>query len=68
LLLFASGIVPSLRIGDADFKSSALTWETVLVIGFVAGFPWNGLSPISWKRRTQSNGANTTGAAAASAG
>lgn len=38
LLLFASGIVPSLKIGDADFKASALTWQSVLVIGFVAGF------------------------------
>jgi len=51
LLLFASGIVPSLRIGDADFKSDSLTWETVLVIGSSQVF-WSGLSRISWKRRT----------------
>jgi hypothetical protein len=38
LLLFASGIVPSLKIGDADFKSSNVTWQIVLIIGFVAGF------------------------------
>ena len=38
LLLFASGIVPSLKIGDADFKPATLTWEMVLVIGFVGGF------------------------------
>jgi hypothetical protein len=38
LLLFASGIVPSLKIGDADFKPGTLTWEMVLVIGFVGGF------------------------------
>jgi hypothetical protein len=37
-VLFASGIVPSLKIGDADFKASTLTWEMVLVIGFVGGF------------------------------
>ena len=38
LLLFASGIVPSLKIGDADFKSSNVNWQMVLIIGFVAGF------------------------------
>lgn len=38
LLLFKSGIVPSLKIGDADFKASSLTWEMVLVIGFLGGF------------------------------
>ena len=29
VVLFASGIVPSLKIGDADFKASTLTWEMV---------------------------------------
>ncbi len=38
LLLFSSGIVPSLKIGDADFKASTVTWQMVLVIGFVGGF------------------------------
>ena len=38
LLLFASGIVPNLEIGGADFKASAVTWQMVLIIGFVAGF------------------------------
>jgi hypothetical protein len=38
LLLLASGILPSLKIGDADIRPSTLTWQMVLVIGFVAGF------------------------------
>jgi hypothetical protein len=49
-VLFASGIVPSLKIGDADFKASTLTWEMVLVIGFVGVF-WSGSSRISWRRK-----------------
>jgi hypothetical protein len=38
LLLLACGILPSLKIGDANFSGSALTWKMVLVIGFVGGF------------------------------
>lgn len=68
LLLFASGIVPSLKIGDADFKSGALTWETVPVIGFVAGFLERLVPDLLEKKNTQSKGANTTGGVTAPAG
>jgi hypothetical protein len=37
LLLLGSGILPNLKIGDANFSGSTLTWQMVLVIGFVGG-------------------------------
>jgi hypothetical protein len=38
LLLLASGIFPSLEIGNAELGGSGLTWQMVLIIGFVGGF------------------------------
>jgi hypothetical protein len=38
LLLIKCGFVPNLKIGDADFKAAVLTWQMVLVIGFLGGF------------------------------
>ena len=65
LLLFASGIVPSLKIGDADFKASTLTWEMVLVIGFVGGFLERLVPDLLEKKNPQSNGGNSTAGASA---
>jgi hypothetical protein len=65
LLLFASGIVPSLKIGDADFKPGTLTWEMVLVIGFVGGFLERLVPDLLEKKNPQGNGGNTTAAAGA---
>jgi hypothetical protein len=60
LLLFKCGIVPSLKIGDADFKATALTWEMVLVIGFLGGFLERLVPDLLDKRNSQSNGGNGT--------
>ena len=65
LLLFACGIVPSLKIGDADFKPNALTWEMVLVIGFVGGFLERLVPDLLEKKNSQSNGGNSTAGAGA---
>jgi hypothetical protein len=37
-LLLSCGILPSLKIRDANFSATTLTWQMVLVIGFVGGF------------------------------
>ena len=63
LLLFRCGIVPSLKIGDADFKGTALTWQMVLVIGFLGGFLERLVPDLLDKRSSQSNGGNGTRAA-----
>jgi hypothetical protein len=65
LLLLASGILPSLKIGDADLKPSTLTWQMVLVIGFVAGFVERLVPDLLEKKNSQGNGGNSTGAAGA---
>jgi len=65
LLLLASGILPSLKIGDADIKPSTLTWQMVLVIGFVAGFLERPVPDLLEKKNSQGNGGNSTGAAGA---
>jgi hypothetical protein len=65
LLLFASGIVPSLKIGDADFKASTLTWEMVLVIGFVGGFLERLVPDLLEKKNPQTNAGNSTAVAGA---
>jgi len=63
LLLFASGIVPSLKIGEADFKPGTLTWEMVLVIGFVGGFLERLVPDLLEKKNPQGNGGNSTAGA-----
>jgi hypothetical protein len=60
LLLFTCGIVPGLKIGDAHFKAGALTWEMVLVIGFIGGFLERLVPDLLDKKNSQSNGSNAT--------
>jgi hypothetical protein len=60
LLLFKCGIVPSLKIGDADFKATALTWQMVLVIGFLGGFLERLVPDLLEKRNLQGNGGDGT--------
>jgi hypothetical protein len=55
LLLLGSGIVPSLKIGDAEFKAGALTWQMVLLVGFVGGFLERLVPDLLDKRNGQSN-------------
>ena len=56
LLLFTSGIMPRIKIGDANFGGDTLTWQMVLVIGFLGGF-MERLVPDLWeKRNPQRNG------------
>src|SRR4029078_4198416 len=39
LLLLSCGILPTLKIGDANFSGGGgLTWQMVLIIGFIGGF------------------------------
>jgi hypothetical protein len=38
LLLLSSNIIPNINIGDAKVSGKAITWETILIVGFVAGF------------------------------
>src|SRR6266446_8586285 len=63
LLLLACGILPSLKIGDADFSASTLTWQMVLVIGFVGGFMERLVPDLLEKRNSQGNGGNSTATA-----
>jgi hypothetical protein len=51
-----SGIIPSLKIGDAEFKAGALTWQMVLLVGFVGGFLERLVPDLLDKRNGQSNG------------
>ena len=68
LLLLACGILPSLKIGDAQFGGSALTWQMVLVIGFVGGFLERFVPDLLEKKNSQGNGSNMTAGAAAPTG
>jgi hypothetical protein len=65
LLLLASGILPSLKIGDANFSGSTLTWQMVLIIGFVGGFLERLVPDLFEKRDLQGNGSNSASAAGA---
>jgi hypothetical protein len=65
LLLLACGILPSLKIGDANFSASTLTWQMVLVIGFVGGFMERLVPDLLEKRNSQGNGGNSAGTAGA---
>jgi multisubunit Na+/H+ antiporter MnhB subunit len=56
LLLLASGILPSLKIGDANFSGSTLTWQMVLIIGFVGGFLERLVPDLLEKKNPQGNG------------
>ena len=65
LLLLGCGILPSLKIEDANFSASTLTWQMVLVIGFVGGFLERLVPDLLEKPNSQtaSNGTSGTGAA-----
>ena len=65
LLLLGCGILPSLKIGDANFSASTLTWQMVLVIGFVGGFMERLVPDLLEKRNSQGNGGNSAGTAGA---
>jgi hypothetical protein len=56
LLLFGNGIIPSLKIGDAEFKADTMTWQMVLLVGFVGGFLERLVPDLLDKRNGQSNG------------
>ena len=65
LLLLACGILPSLKIGDANFSGSTLTWQMVLVIGFIGGFMERLVPDLLEKKSPQANGGNSATAAGA---
>jgi hypothetical protein len=56
LLLLASGVLPSLKIGNADFSGSSLTWQMILVIGFIGGFLERLVPDLLEKKAPQGNG------------
>jgi len=68
LLLLGCGILPSLKIGDANFSGTGLTWQMVLVIGFVGGFLERLVPDLLEKKNSQGNGGNPAAGAAASTG
>lgn len=63
LLLLDCGILPNLTIGNANFSGSGLTWQMVLVIGFVGGFLERLVPDLLEKKNPQGNGSMITGAA-----
>jgi hypothetical protein len=60
LLLLGCGILPSLKIGEANFSASSLTWQLVLVIGFLGGFLERLVPDLLEKKNPQGNGSNQT--------
>lgn len=64
LLLFGSGILPTFKVGDAEFSGMDLTWQRVLVIGFVAGFLERLVPDLLEKKNSHANGSNKTEGAA----
>jgi hypothetical protein len=38
VLMLGSKLLPSFKIGDAGISGTDISWQTVLVVGFVAGF------------------------------
>jgi hypothetical protein len=65
LLLLASGILPSLQIGDANFGGTSLTWQMVLIVGFLGGFLERLVPDLLEKKNPQTNGGSTTAGAPA---
>jgi multisubunit Na+/H+ antiporter MnhB subunit len=65
LLLLASGILPNLTIGNANFSGSGLNWQMVLVVGFVGGFLERLVPDLLEKKNPQGNGNNATAGAGA---
>jgi hypothetical protein len=68
LLLLGCGILPSLKIGDANFGTSPLTWQLVLIIGFLGGFLERLVPDLLEKKDPAGNGSNQTTVAASSRG
>ena len=62
LLLLGCGILPPLTIGNANFTGTSLTWQMVLVVGFVGGF-LERLVPELLEKRNPQTGRNGTSAA-----
>ena len=38
ILMLSTNLLPGFKIGDAGISGTEITWQTVLVVGFVAGF------------------------------
>jgi hypothetical protein len=64
LLLLGCGILPGLKIGEANFSASPLTWQLVLVIGFLGGFLERLVPDLLEKKTPQGNGSNAPALAA----
>jgi hypothetical protein len=63
MLALSSGMVPDLQVGSRRLTGESMTWKSVLVVGFVAGFlerlvpslldkDWQGLSRLSSEQRS----------------
>jgi hypothetical protein len=63
LLFLASGVLPNLTVGNTNFSGTSLTWQMVLVIGFVGGFLERLVPDLLDKRNEQGNGATAAAGA-----
>ena len=57
LLLLFCGVIPTLKLGDASFGGTSLSWQMVLIIGFVGGF-LERLVPDLLNKNLQTSGGN----------
>lgn len=64
LLLIGSGVVPNVKVGDATLSGGQMTWQMVLIVGFVAGF-LERLVPDLLDKRVSTLAGNTAGTPAA---
>ena len=68
LLLLDCGVLPNLQIGEANLSAQSLTWQIVLVVGFLGGFLERLVPDLLEKKNPLGNGNNIRAAPASSIG
>jgi len=64
LLFLGCGILPSIKVGEATIGGSTLSWQMVLVIGFLGGFLERLVPDLLEKKISLGAGSNTIDLAA----